>query len=86
MGAAICVLKLLVQPLVVFAIARLIALPPLETQAVVMLASLPVGANVYLMSREFDTLGGPVALSLVLSSTLAAVTTPVVLALTAAVR
>lgn len=85
-GTAICVLKLLVQPLVVFGLARALNLPPLETQAVVMLASLPVGANVYLMSREFETLGGPVALSLVLSTALAAVTTPIILALTASVR
>lgn len=85
-GAAICALKLLVQPLVVFVLARLLNLPPLETQAVVMLASLPVGANVYLMSREFGALGGPVALSLVLSTALGALTTPTILALTASVR
>jgi malonate transporter len=82
-SVAICTVKLALQPLVVFALARLLSLPPLETQAVVMLASLPVGANVYLMAREFGVLGGPVAASLVLSTTLAAVTTPVVLALTA---
>jgi malonate transporter len=33
------------------------------------------------MSRQFDTLGGPVAASLVLSTALAAVTTPLVLVL-----
>ena len=33
-----------------------------------MLASLPVGANVYLMAREFGVLGGPVAASLLLST------------------
>ena len=44
-------------------------------------AALPVGANVYLMSRQFDTLGGPVAASLVLSTALAAVTTPLILVL-----
>ena len=38
----------------------------IETQATVLLASLPVGAQVYLMSRQFETLGGPVAASLVL--------------------
>ena len=80
---AICVLKLAVQPLVVFLLARALALPPLETRVVVMLASLPVGANVYLMSRQFDVLGGPIASSLVVSTGLAAVTTPIVLALTA---
>jgi predicted permease len=84
-STAICVVKLALQPLVVYALARALALPPLETQAVVMLASLPVGANVYLMAREFGTLAGPIAASLVLSTALASVTTPIVLALTAAV-
>ena len=67
-SAAICVVKLAVQPLAVYALARLLALPPLETQAIVLLASLPVGANVYLMAREFGALEGPVAASLVLST------------------
>ena len=51
-----------------------------------LLASLPVGANVYLMSRQFDTLGGPVAASLVLSTALGAVTAPVILTLLNAMR
>jgi predicted permease len=79
-------LKLVLQPAIVFALAPALALPPLETQAIVMLASLPVGANVYLMSRQFDTLGGPVAASLVISTALAAATTPLILALMAPVR
>lgn len=81
---AICAIKLVVQPLVVFALARALALPALETQVVVMLASLPVGANVYLMSRQFGVLGGPVAASLVLSTAVAALSTPLVLTLTGA--
>lgn len=85
-SAAITVLKLVVQPAIVFFIARALALPPLETQAIVMLASLPVGANVYLMSRQFDTLGGPVAASLVMSTALAAATTPLILALIVPIR
>jgi len=85
-SAAISVLKLVVQPAIVFLLARALALPPLETQAIVMLASLPVGANVYLMSRQFNTLGGPVAASLVISTALAAATTPLILALIAPVR
>jgi malonate transporter len=80
-SATITVLKLAIQPLLVWLLARALALPALETQAVVMLASLPVGANVYLMSRQFDTLGGPIAASLVISTALAAVTTPLILAL-----
>ena len=82
-SAAIAFIKLAVQPAVVLLLARALALPALETQAIVMLASLPVGANVYLMAREFDTLIGPVAASLVLSTALAAATTPLALALLA---
>jgi hypothetical protein len=80
-SVTITVLKLAAQPAMVWLLAWLLSLPRLETQAIVMLASLPVGANVYLMSRQFDTLGGPVAASLVLSTVLAAVTTPLILAL-----
>jgi malonate transporter len=73
--------KLAVAPLTVYLIARALALPARETQAVVMLASLPVGANVYLMARQFDALQGPVASSLVLSTLLASASTPLILAL-----
>lgn len=78
-GAAIAALKLLVHPLAVWMLASLLGLPPLETQAVVLLAALAVGINVYLMAREFDAMQGPVAASLVLSTALAAVTTPLAL-------
>jgi predicted permease len=77
------VVKLAVQPLVVYALARVLSLPQLETQAIVLLAALPVGANAYLIAREFRALGGPVATSLVLSMLVAAVTTPLVIVLTA---
>ena len=81
-SVAICVLKLIVQPLVVWSLALLLGLPAMETQVVVLLASLAVGANVYLMSRQFNTLEGPVASSLVLSTALAALTTPLLMTLT----
>lgn len=80
-SAAICAVKLLIQPLVVWLLARLLGLGALETQVVVLLASLAVGANVYLMSRQFETLEGPVAGSLILSTGLAALTTPLALTL-----
>ena len=80
-SAAICVLKLAVQPIAVYALARLLDLPPLETQAIVLLAAMPVGANVYLMAREFGALPGAIAASLVISTALAAFTTPVVVML-----
>jgi hypothetical protein len=80
-GIVITAIKLLLQPLVVWLLARLLGLPMLETQVVVLLASIAVGANVYLMSRQFKVLEGPVAASLVLSTGLAGLTTPAVLTL-----
>ena len=82
-GAAITLLKLVVQPLVVWTLAAALGLPLLETQAVVLMASLAVGVNVYLMAREFDAMQGPVAASLVLSTALSALTTPLLMALVA---
>lgn len=83
-AVAITGVKLVVQPLVVWALAVLLGLPPVETQAVVLLAALAVGVNVYLMAREFDALQGPVATSMVLSTALSALTVPLLLALLAA--
>ena len=80
-SAAIAALKMVAQPLVVYGLARALALPPVETAAVVLLAALPVGANVYLMARQFDALSGPVASAIVLTTVLAAFTTPIVLTL-----
>ena len=80
-SAAIAALKLVAQPVAVYALARLLGLPRLETAAVVLLAALPVGANVYLMSRQFGVLSAAVASAIVLTTALAAVTTPVTLTL-----
>jgi predicted permease len=82
-SVAICVLKLVLQPLVIWLIARGLHLPMLETQVVVLLGSIAVGANVYLMSRHFRTMEGPIAASLVLSTMLSAISTPVALTLVA---
>ena len=73
--------KLIVQPLVVWGLACLLGLPRMETQVVVLLASIATGANVYLMSRQFQALEGPIASCLVLSTGLAALTTPLALTL-----
>ena len=75
-ATGITAMKLVGQPLVVWAIARAVGLPALETQAVVLLAALPVGINVYLMAREFNAIEGPVATSMLASTLLAAVTAP----------
>ena len=79
---SICAVKLLIQPFVVWWLARLIGLPLMETRVVVLLSSIAVGVNVFIMSRQFKVLEGPVASSLVLSTGLAALTTPLALTLT----
>ncbi|MBJ7222122.1 MULTISPECIES: AEC family transporter [unclassified Brenneria] len=80
-STAICFIKLLVQPLVIWLLAMALGLPEMETRAVVLLGSMAVGVNIYLMSRQFNALGGPVASSLLLSTALAALTTPLILTL-----
>lgn len=78
---AISAMKLAALPIVVYLIARMLDVPLRELRAVVVMASLPVGANVYLMARQFNALEGPVAASLVWSTLVAALTTPLLLAL-----
>jgi predicted permease len=80
----VCLVKLVAHPLVILLFAVALKLPALETESIVLLAALPVGANVYLMARQFDTLLGPIAGSLVLSTAIAAVTAPLLLAATVA--
>lgn len=80
-GTAISLLKLVVQPLVVWLLARALGLSIVETQAVVLLAALAVGVNVYLMAQQFGTMEAAVATSMVLTTALAALTVPVVLTL-----
>ncbi len=81
-SVAIVALKLLLQPLVVWALAILLGLPPTETRVVVLLGSIAVGANVYLMSKQFKALEGPVASSIVLSTAVSSLTAPLFLTLT----
>ncbi|MDL4914011.1 MAG: AEC family transporter [Enterobacterales bacterium endosymbiont of Blomia tropicalis] len=72
----ICVLKLIFQPMTVWAIAWLADLPPLESKVVVLLGSMAVGVNVYLMSQKFNVITGPAAASMLFSTIFAAITTP----------
>lgn len=80
-GSAVTAIKLAVQPAVVWGLARLLDLPPLETRSVVMLASIAVGFNVYLMANQFKKMESAIASATVLSTLLAAVTTPIAIAL-----
>ena len=77
----ITVLKLGVQPVVVFLLGHLMGLTGPELQAVCLLGCLPVGVNVYIMAQEFNVLQGPTANSLLLTTILSAVTLPAVLSL-----
>ncbi len=43
---------------------------------VVLLASMSVGVNVYLMSQQFNALTGPAATSMLLTTLFSALTTP----------
>ena len=83
---AICAFKLVLQPLVVWLLARALGLPPMETQAVTLLASLAIGINVFMMSQQFRSMQGPIAAGLVLSTLLSSVSTPAVVALIQAGR
>ncbi|WLS76931.1 AEC family transporter [Erwinia pyri] len=78
---AICLLKLIISPLVIWGLAWLIGLPPLESKVVVLLGSMSLGINVYLMSQQFNALTGPAATSMLLSTIFSAVTTPLLLML-----
>lgn len=82
LSVTICAIKLLIMPFFVWILARSLNLPLLETKTVVLLGSMGVGANVYLMSRQFNVLVGPTASSLVLSTLVAGLTTPLIMVLT----
>lgn len=85
-SVAMTTLKLALLPVVVFALSRLLGLPAVETQAITLIAAMPVGANVYVMSKAFETLGAAVSSAVVLSTALSALTAPIVIALTGGAR
>jgi predicted permease len=77
---SICALKLIVLPLVVWLIGDLLHLPVMELKVVVLLSSAAVGINVYVMSVQFERLQRTIASSLLFSTALASITTPLLLA------
>jgi len=79
---AMSAVKLAAMPVVVYVLARVVGLSVIETQAITLLAALPVGANVYLMAKAFNALEGPASSSIVASTAISAITTPIVIALT----
>jgi predicted permease len=79
-SVTVCGIKLLIQPSVVWLLAMAFGLASIETRAVVLVASMSMGINVYLMSVQFKALQGTIAGSIVLSNLGAAFTTPLILA------
>lgn len=77
----ITVLKLGLQPLVVYGLCLFFGLGREAMQATCLLACLPVGVNVYIMSQEFNALQGATANSLLVSTALASVTMPLFMSL-----
>ncbi len=78
---AICLLKLVVQPLVIAVIALAIGLSAAEAKVVVLLGSMAVGINVYLMAQKFGVMQGATATSTLFSTALSALTTPLLMML-----
>lgn len=72
----ICLLKLILMPALIWLIAWLLHLPREESQVVVLLGSMAVGINVYLMAQKFQVLQGATATSMLLSTLLSTMTTP----------
>ena len=80
-GTLITVLKLAVQPALVFFFCRLIGLGELETNAATLLAALPVAINLYIMSNEFNSEEGAASNSIFVSTLVSAATVPLTLTL-----
>lgn len=80
-SVVVCVLKIVVQPLSVYLLARWMGLSELQVNVVTLLAACPTGANVYLMARQFKTMEAPIASSMVLSTVISSLAIPVTLSL-----
>ena len=78
---SICILKLAILPIVTYIVGKLLGLPTLELQVVVLLSSVSIAINCYMMARQFEVLQGPIASSLLISTVLSSVTTPLILSI-----
>lgn len=72
--------KLAVMPLTVYLLCRGLELGRIETQAACLFGCLPVGVNVYIMSREFNVVKESTANALLASTALSSLTMPVFMA------
>ena len=78
---SICLLKLAILPIITYIVGKLLRLPTLELQVVVLLSSVSIAINCYMMARQFEVLQGPIASSLLISTALSSVTTPLILSI-----
>lgn len=80
-SAAICLLKLALMPAVIWGLAMLLNLPREESQVVVLLGSMAVGVNVYLMAQKFGVMQGTTAASMLISTLISTLSTPLLMLL-----
>ena len=78
---SICILKLAILPIVTYIVGKLLGLPTLELEVVVLLSSVSIAINCYMMARQFEVLQGSIASSLLISTALSSVTTPLILSI-----
>lgn len=79
--ASICIIKLTILPIVTYILGILLGLPLLELQVIVLLSSMSIAINCYMMARQFEVLQGPIASSLLISTALSSITTPLILSI-----
>jgi malonate transporter and related proteins len=80
-GLVIVALKLLALPVLVWFMARALALPPLDTAVATVTAAMPVGMNPFIFARRYDVYVAQSASAVVLSNLLSIVTLALILAL-----
>ena len=73
-------IKLLVHPILIFCLALLIGLGPVETTSVVFLGCLPIGVNVYLMCRQFHAAEAIIANAMIITTIVSSLTVPLAVA------
>ncbi len=76
---AIGALKLFGLPALTWLLARAVSLPPVETQTLILLSSVPLGVNAYLAARQFGALQGAVSSAVLLATIASAALMPLLL-------
>ncbi|MCC5859223.1 MAG: AEC family transporter [Ectothiorhodospiraceae bacterium] len=77
----IVAIKLVLHPLVVWLVAGLLGLPPLWVAVLVIQASLPIAANVYVLAQRYQTYVGPASSAIFWSTAVSVLTVSLVMLL-----